>query len=179
MSKKGRPRKSAARYASGRLKVQTAAERQRETERAERRVVSVVLAQPHRRGDTSQACESPLGRLCLKFKLRPEIYDAGLAFGARYRLWEATVGAQTEIHAGVGLAAGDGPSDEQVRAWGFEIARIDRVMKMVSAIGCAAVRALAVSEREIPEHHERDAVACLTELAIQTCAIKRNAQAFR
>ena len=90
---------------------------------------AVVLAQPHRRGDKSQNCESPLGRLVAKRKLRHEVFDAGLHYGHKVWLWQAIRGVPVEIHASSGKSTGEGPKDATVRRWNVEITRIDRAMK--------------------------------------------------
>ena len=63
MARAGRKRKAGHRGANGNIKPPTAAERRRSQQRIEEAEKTVVLAQPHRKGDFSQARESPLGRL--------------------------------------------------------------------------------------------------------------------
>lgn len=48
-------------------------------------VKGVVLAQPHRRGDTDQRRASALGRACRRARLRRECYDAGEDYAALVR----------------------------------------------------------------------------------------------
>lgn len=52
-----------------------------------REAQSVVLAQPHRRGNADVMCESPLGRFVLKHALERELYDAGILYASARRMW--------------------------------------------------------------------------------------------
>ena len=74
------------RYPCGKL--MGAAERQNKANamRAEE-AQSVVLAQPHRRGNADVLCESPLGRFVLKYALPRELYEAGLLYATTRRMW--------------------------------------------------------------------------------------------
>jgi hypothetical protein len=132
-----------------------------------------VLAQPHRRGDKSQNCESPLGRLAIKWKLRSEVFDAGLQYGRKVRLWQVNHGVQIEVHAPSAGHSGTEINAATMRRWNAEIVRIDTTMKKISIPGFNAVRMLAVAEREVAPGVEQAAVACLTELAIQLSMIRR------
>jgi hypothetical protein len=82
-----RKRKNGHRWANGNIKQPNAAQRHKTAQELIDLEKSVVLAQPHRRGDRNQLCESPLGRLVLRRKLSLVIYDAPLEYGRRLRRW--------------------------------------------------------------------------------------------
>ena len=129
MARRGRKRKNGHRWANGNIKQPNAAQRHKNAQQLIDLEKAVVLAQPHRRGDKSQNCESPLGRLVAKRKLRHEVFDAGLHYGHKVWLWQAIRGVPVEIHASSGKSTGEGPKDATVRRWNVEITRIDRAMK--------------------------------------------------
>jgi hypothetical protein len=76
MARRGRKRKNGHSWGNGNLKAPSAAQRHRTAQDLIDIEKSVVLAQPHRRGNRDQLCESPLGRLILRRKLSPVLYDA-------------------------------------------------------------------------------------------------------
>jgi hypothetical protein len=173
MARAGRKRKNGHRWANGNLKQPNAAARHKNAQQLIDAEKSIVLAQPHRRGDKSQACESPLGRLVIKWKLRHEVFDAGLQYGRKVRLWQVHHGVQIEVHAPSVGHSGAEIDAATMRRWDREITRIDTALKKTSIPGFNAVRMLAVAEREIAPGVEEAAVACLTELAIQLSMIRR------
>lgn len=88
MSRRGRKSKSAPRHPGGKIIQPTKDQRHARQKRNQEAMMETVLAQPHRRGSRDQRCENALGRLVLRLKLRPELYDAGeeyRAIVARYR----------------------------------------------------------------------------------------------
>jgi hypothetical protein len=99
--KRGRPRKKGLpRYDNGRLKKATVAQRDERTAKASKIAeikVDLVLAQPHRRGDDSRLCESPLGHLVLEYRAPPELWVRGAVYGFQYRAWSAAIGAPAPI----------------------------------------------------------------------------------
>jgi hypothetical protein len=73
-----------------------------------------VLAQPHRRGDSSQMAESALGRFIINNKLRSECFDAGEQWATVKRKWLVAMGCR--IPGGPGGSGADIPM-ELVHAW--------------------------------------------------------------
>jgi hypothetical protein len=158
MGRAGRKRKFGPREQNGRLKRILAAHRDRDI--AE---MVTVLSQPHRRGDTEQKLESPLGRLVLRNKLGSELYDAGVEYGGLVRHFHAAKGVPSIISEGSGSGAGVSP--EKAKKLGDELERIEPPLKKLSYTGYSAVRMLCVHEREIPPSSEYWAVEVLFLLA--------------
>lgn len=91
----GRPRKTGERYPSGQLKKPNTVQQIAEAERARAdQEKIVVLLQPHRRGEQSQLAGSALGRFVLKYKIRPECYDAAEQWASVKRKWLSAMGAR-------------------------------------------------------------------------------------
>lgn len=130
MARRGRPRKDATallppgRERDGRLARLTTVEQIAMAERErQQREMSVVLAQPHRQGNNSQLAESVLGRFCEKHRLRREIYDAGVEYGAMRRRWakykDAPMADRIQGN-GTGI-----PEDEDAKRWNEWISRMN------------------------------------------------------
>ena len=163
----GRKRKSGAREASGRLQRLLAADRNRNLTIDQ----LVVLSQPHRRGDTDQCCESPLGRFVLQNclgkdgKPRYEIYDAGREYGDLVRHYHAAK-IETKPIISNGSGSGRGVSEEKARWLAREVRRLERPLRKLSMPGFLAVRRLAVYEYEISVSYTGSAKVILYFLAI-------------
>lgn len=71
--------------------------------REERRVIGVVLDQPHRRGNRDQRCESALGRFVIAHRLAPELYDAGQEYAAIIRQHRRLIGLPSSHSNGPGM----------------------------------------------------------------------------
>lgn len=94
MARAGRARKAGARERNGRIQRPTTVAQIEAAEAEQRRhEMSVVLAQPHRRGDEDQLCASALGRFVKAHGLRRELYDAGEQYANLKRQWLAFFGA--------------------------------------------------------------------------------------
>ena len=160
MGRAGRRRKLGPREPNGRLKRILAADRDRNVGIAE---MVTVLSQPHRRGDTSQLVESPLGRFTLRHRLDRPYYDAGIEYGAMVRHFHAAKGVPSIISEGSGSGAGVSP--EKAKQLSDELQRIEPPLKKLSYTGFSALRMLCVHEREIPSGSEYWAVETLFLLA--------------
>ncbi len=74
------------RYPCGKIKRPKTIEQIAEAEKkAQEHEMATVLAQPHRQGSRSQLSESAFGRFILAYKLRHELYDAGIEYYATRR----------------------------------------------------------------------------------------------
>jgi len=102
-------------------------------------VQSIVLAQPHRRGNPDQLCESPLGRFILKYALKRELYDAGMMYHKARLQW---VGG-----------AWHGPSDEKHPGSGYGLSEelAIKIRNDYSEWFCEMVRASSRSSAEAVE----------------------------
>jgi len=167
MGRPGRKRKVGAREASGRLQRLLAADRDRNITIDQ----LVVLAQPHRHGDTDQFCESPLGRFVLQNCLdknkepRREIYDAGREYGDLVRHYHAAK-IETRPIISNGSGSGRGVSPDKARRLAREVRRLERPLRKLSMPGFLAVRRLAVYEYEISVSYAASAKVILYFLAI-------------
>lgn len=91
----------------------------------------VVLDQPHRRDSVNP--ESPwnataLGRYCLAYKVRQELFEAGEAYAAIVRRYRAAKGIPTDSSTGEG-GGGDGPSAATVAGWERQLAICARALE--------------------------------------------------
>lgn len=126
--------------------------------------MQTVLAQPHRRGNTSQLCASALGRFCLRMKLQPALYEAGQEYAGLIRRWRSAKGVpDPEITSALGN--GVGPTPEKVREWTTEILRIETNMLRSGREWYYAVRSVCIDNVDPDASNEGYAVEGLMELA--------------
>jgi len=156
----GRKRKFGHREPNGRLQRIVAAERDQRLRAGE---TFTVMMQPHRRGDNSQLSESPLGRFCLRNKLRSELYDTGIEYGGLVRQFFAAKGIPQPSSDGGG--SGRGVSPEKAIKLKEELERLEKPIKRSNPLGFSAVRTLTVHEQEIPPPVEPETVSVLYYLA--------------
>jgi len=83
---------------NGRKQRGTVAQLEAMAKAREQAEMATVISQPHRNGDSSQLCESHLGRLCLAHGLRREIYDAGQRLFSLIWSWRASIGCPMPLH---------------------------------------------------------------------------------
>jgi len=121
------------------------------------------MMQPHRRGDNRRELESPLGRFCLRNKLREELYDTGIEYGGIVRQFYAAKGIPQPSSDGGG--SGHGVSPEKAVKLKEELERLEKPMKRASVLGFSALRKLTVHEEEIPPPAEPETVSVLYLLA--------------
>lgn len=126
--------------------------------------MSVVLSQPHRRGNTDQKCESALGRFCLRMKLREELYSAGKNYADITRAWRVAKGVPSQMVSG-GPGSGNGPSDATVIEWGKKLARVQMEMQRETPEGYYAIRLLCLDGVDIEYLNEAQAVDALMVMA--------------
>ena len=78
-------------------------------EREQASIMSVALAQPHRRGSRDPKAAEPLWEVCRRLRLRDELYRAGMSYGVVSRSAKIAFGMRVD-----GVAEGHGSvSDEQ------------------------------------------------------------------
>lgn len=139
----------------------------------------VVLAQPHRRGNTDQRCATAIGRFFIRNpRLRRELPDAAERYAALKRRWRAAWGVRTMERASEGSGSGLGPSATAVRRWGAEITMAERAMMEASPAGYFAVRLLVLEDADIGTDQEAAAVVSLTALAVQLELMKEDSHPF-
>jgi hypothetical protein len=167
MAKRGRPRKSGARYADGKLRKPTLEQLKEASAAQYRENMAQAAAQPHRRGardPLSPKLADALGRFCEALRLRDELHDAGQEFGHIVRSWRAAKGVPESVRRDA-TGTGRGPSDETVDRWWREIERVEGKLREHGQITLLAARSLCVDDCDIsPEVHE-DAVVGLRVVA--------------
>lgn len=139
----GRKRKAGPREKNGDLQ---------RASRADRNATAVALAQPHRRGNTDQLCESPLGRYVANHRLGRACYDAALDFAGLVRHFYRLKGIPLPCGDGYrGSTSGLPPNPETARRITARLIRIERELAAVSRPGLDAVKQLCVYEFETAE----------------------------
>jgi hypothetical protein len=109
--------------------------------------MKVVLNQPHRRGDVSQLCESPLVRFCLYNRLDRAVFDAALDWGKIARHFHSAK-LPTKSVISVGFGSGQGVAPKKAEQLAEELTRIEAPLKQLSPLGFAGARDLAIFEKE-------------------------------
>jgi len=123
-----------------RQRVTTKAEIEAAQRQAGEREMSVVMAQPHRRGERSQLAVSSWGRFCLKHKLARELFDAGERYGDIYRRYiMMTQSRYVEGHVSGGWS-GHEPTPEAI-------------MRAKADFGAAETILISVSRWSMPNLH--------------------------
>jgi hypothetical protein len=166
----GRKRKFGHREPNGQLKRPSRGERESFAKRLEEAEMQTVLAQPHRRGNRDQRCETALGRFFIAYpRLRDELFDAAKEYAGLKGRWRAAKGAPSNLISGGAAAhSGPGPSDRKVRAWGAQIAAIEQAVASASPLGLGPMQWLVVEDRETPPHQHFAVVAALRSVAVAT-----------
>ncbi len=128
-------------------------------------IIGVVLAQPHRRGDTDQLRASALGRACMRARLRRECYDAGEDYASIVRRWRAAKGCPTTLRLG-GASLGDGPDADTVARWRKTIIDCDSAMARETREGWIAAKAAMLDDIDLDATWEGAFVVAMMALAI-------------
>ena len=156
MARRGRPRKSGTQTPCGRLRKSPIAREDIEK--------SVVMNQPHRRGEQSQLAESSLGRLVLRMRLPQEIFHAAISWAKFTKTYLAVRGVPLEARKGDTGSTFQWPSEQRVLEWGERIDKVETDLKAVSRTGFSGFRMLAIFEREIDPRIIPETVAVLKRL---------------
>ena len=131
----------------------------------------LVLSQPHRKGNPSQLCESPLGQLILRRGLRPELFEAGREYARLINSYRMSICAPKSRPAIPKIALMDGgmagsprpdPEPEQVMRLMRFIGKVELPLNGSKAL----LRDLCLEERPLPPNAEDDAIAGLLEVAV-------------
>lgn len=110
---------------------------------------SVVLKQPHRRGEKSPLAECALGRFILAQKIDPECFDAALQFQRRRAIYRAVVGAPRMDQPASGSSSEEGPDLETVAKWRNEIEMVEEaVLEGAGEHGMIVVNCLLDRDQE-------------------------------
>jgi hypothetical protein len=170
MAKRGRPRKAGERGSGGRLKKPTL-EQIMDADKAKRRENKLFVAsQPHRRylpEPFSERAASALGRFCMVYQLREELYQAGMHYSELTRRWRGAWGCPDPIHSD-SLGGGLGPSEAAVETWWRHIEGIEKALRAKSMRHYAAARHLCVDDGDLPEDVVGLAIEALQIVADQT-----------
>jgi hypothetical protein len=153
--KAGRKRKKGMRERNGRVQRPPVAARD---------IRDVVLAQPHRHGSLDPFCESFLGQFILHHRLDRLCYDAALSYANLVRRLFAVKGIP---QPGNGHHVPDGAREmtaEIARHIESMLQQVDKRLLGISRSGTAAVRQMAVFEREALPEQADEAAEVLREL---------------
>ena len=135
----------------------------------EEREISVVLAQPHRRGNRDQKCGWPLGEFALTHRLaigwNESLYDAGCEYSALVRRWRLAKGLP-DPSAGRGRAiGGDVDPDVIIRLESQWREAESYVRHWGGAREYIAIRTLCADHENLPTEAWRDGMRGLRLLA--------------
>ena len=179
MASPGRKRKSGLREPNGRLQRPTTLEALNALAAGERRKQqAVVLRQPHRRGEDSPLAESPLGRLCLRNKLKRELYEAGMNYGSIVACWRGAKGIPMTTDCGGGSATADGPTDLVVQRWQRQMLEIERAVMRHGTEALLVMRTLVLDEAEAGIERDGLAIVALEAVAVELGLMKEHPEAF-
>ena len=179
MAQAGRKRKAGHREPNGRLQRPTTnAALNALADAARRREQAVVLNQPHRRGEESPFAESPLGRLCLRHKLKRELYDAGMFYGSIVACWRGAKGIPMPTDCGSGSATAEGPSDLVVQRWQRQMLEIERAVVRHGTEALLVLRTLVLDEAEVGVERTGFAILALQAAAVELGLIREHPEAF-
>lgn len=176
MAKAGRKRKAGTREPNGRVQRPTVDRLNEMTAASRRKEQQTVLDQPHRQGIRDKHgdewaghawAESPLGRFCIRHKLRHEYYDAGLAYASIVSCWRGAKGVPHSATKGDGGSCAEGPDEDAVARWQKQMIGIETVMRR-EGINCfLAVRTLVLDVGDIGLDQDRAALAGLFAVAVE------------
>jgi len=110
---------------------------------------SLVLSQPHRKGDASPMAESPIGRFIIQFAMERELYGAAVDYARIRGMWLSVMGARlADSHAGSG---GD-VSEETAHKWRDDTAEWRRAMVIAGGErGASSVEKMACDHIDLSE----------------------------
>ena len=181
MARRGRPRKSGAREKNGRLQRPTLAQLMDADHRQRMAETAVVAAQPHRAwapDPSSPWLASALGRFCIRYKVRSELYDAASEWTAIYRRWRAASTIPDPLHSS-SLGSGLGPSEGTIAAWWRDIERVERaLLEGYGQVVLLAVRHLCLDDEDLPHEAAAEALIGLRVVAVQMGRLPEGAHPF-
>ena len=179
MAQAGRKRKSGLREPNGRLQRATTVDGLNAlADAARRKQQSVVLRQPHRRGEDSPLAENPLGRLCLRRRLRREMFEAGMNYAAIVACWRGAKGVPMATGRGTGKGSADGPSDLVVQRWQRQMLEIERAVTRHGLEALLVLRTLVLDEAEAGIERDEIAIVALKAAAVELGLMREHPEAF-
>lgn len=144
---RGRPRKNGDRFPSGQLKRPTLKDLEIIEQMKANEQKMVVLAQPHRKGETSQLAASAIGRFVLKHNLARECYDAAEQWATTKRKWLSALKAPLpDKHIGTG----NDITFEVVDAWkNSDFEAMQAMIRYGGTSGLLAITWMAFDNKDI------------------------------
>lgn len=110
---------------------------------------SVVLKQPHRRGEKSPLAECALGRFILTYSIDTECFDAAIQFQRRRAVYRAVVGAPRMDQPSASGGSLDGPDKETVARWRDDIETVEEaVLEAAGEFGMIVINCLLDRDQE-------------------------------
>lgn len=144
----------------------------------EKKLMAVVLAQPHRRGNRDQRCESALGRMVIGLKLPDAYFRAGEEFAAIYRRWRLAKGLAVG-HATEGKGGSVDPTPEEIsRLSKALVASQNAIIEAAGYKGYSGVRSIVIEGLDLTLTSESEGATIdgLHALAIHYGMIDARAQ---
>ena len=169
MARKGRKRKIVTREPNGRASRQIA--------QPQIFMEAVVLAQPHRKGNTDQRCATVLGHFCVRNKIRAELTDAGEEYGATVRRWRAAKGIPSPFH-NEAAGSGRGPSDDTVATWQRRMLEMECAMMREGIRSLLAVKQLVLDGNDLGMDQTDAAIDGLMVLAVHLGTIRQGGHPY-
>jgi hypothetical protein len=181
MAKRGRPRKSGARQPNGQLRRPTLAQLQENEYQRRMSETAVVAAQPHRawaKDPRDPKLATALGRFCVFYAVRSELYEAGVEWANTYRRLLAAKGCPDPLHQSTLGRGGDGPSDATVDAWERDVERVENALRPYGSGALVGVRHLCMDNADLPAEAAADAIVGLRVLAVTLGRLPKGAHPF-
>jgi hypothetical protein len=180
MARRGRPRKQGLREANGRPQRSTLAQIVEADHKQRMAETAVVAAHPHRAwapDPLDPRLATALGRFCIRYKVRSELYDAASEWASIYRSWRAAKGVPDPLHTG-GMGTGAGPSPATVAGWWREIERVEKALRPYGQGAFVGVRHLCLDDSDVPDEAAADVIAGLRVVAVEMGRITKGAHPF-
>ncbi len=182
MAKAGRKPKSGRREPNGRLQRPTVDRLNEMAAQQRRREQQTVLDQPHRRdlGERMDHkwAESALGRLCLRRKLREELYEAGIGYGSIVACWRGAKGIPRSDGRGEGGSCSAGPDDASVKRWQAQMVAVERAMMREGTDAFLAVRMMVLDHGDIGMDQDEAAISGLSAVAVELGLMRAGEHVF-
>jgi hypothetical protein len=125
---------------------------------------TIVLSQPHRRGDSDQFCESAAGRFVLRHALPRPVFDACQEWANLIRHFNAAK-TETQPLVQLGFGSGRGVAPKKAAWLTEQVLWIERTLRPMSPVGFRAAKDLAVFEADVPPGATSETIGVLLGLA--------------
>jgi hypothetical protein len=179
MGKRGPQPLAGSRYPSGDLKRGGTQQRLNElSRRQQEEILSVVKAQPHRRGSIDPLLGHAAGRFIKAHGLARAVYDGCEAYLNYETKYLHAIGSPRgyDNHEG---GSGAGAAPEQIKNWLAKIKLVEHALKQKFGWDCYCLaRRLVIEDQEVPAGNDRIMISALAEIAVALDFMDRNPHPF-